>query len=264
MPMTRLMCVFGLALSVVLCPESAFGQDCNNNGVPDNEDIFNGDSLDCDSNGVPDECQPPTPLTFRIQSDSFSTSLAESVLLVRAETADVTLESLTPVVATIGTVIFDAGTDSISPTGASHSIDTFALNDVGPMVADANGQDFEFQRTIAGYQVSFLNGDTITLEFPDCNYVVEMTPQSGAANGTPPAPGEDAPPIQTTLTAEFVLVIDCPADVDGNRNVNILDLLDLLDAWGPCPAPCAEDVNEDGIVDILDLLQLLADWGTCP
>jgi len=31
--------------------------DCNNNGVPDDEDISSGTSLDCDGNGVPDECQ---------------------------------------------------------------------------------------------------------------------------------------------------------------------------------------------------------------
>ncbi|HIC23435.1 MAG TPA: hypothetical protein EYO84_08415, partial [Planctomycetes bacterium] len=32
------------------------GQDCNQNGVPDETDITNGTSTDCDSNGVPDEC----------------------------------------------------------------------------------------------------------------------------------------------------------------------------------------------------------------
>ncbi len=31
--------------------------DCNNNGVPDSEDISGGTSQDCDGNGVPDECQ---------------------------------------------------------------------------------------------------------------------------------------------------------------------------------------------------------------
>lgn len=31
--------------------------DCNNNGVPDDEDIANGDSSDDNSNGIPDECE---------------------------------------------------------------------------------------------------------------------------------------------------------------------------------------------------------------
>ena len=32
--------------------------DCNDNGIPDSEDIANFTSFDCDQNGVPDECQP--------------------------------------------------------------------------------------------------------------------------------------------------------------------------------------------------------------
>ncbi len=31
--------------------------DCNNNGVPDDEDIASGTSLDCNDNGIPDECE---------------------------------------------------------------------------------------------------------------------------------------------------------------------------------------------------------------
>ena len=32
------------------------GEDCNENGVPDECDIAAGASLDCNENGVPDEC----------------------------------------------------------------------------------------------------------------------------------------------------------------------------------------------------------------
>ncbi len=31
--------------------------DCNNNGIPDEEDIANGTSEDCNENGIPDECE---------------------------------------------------------------------------------------------------------------------------------------------------------------------------------------------------------------
>ncbi len=53
-------------------------------------------------------------------------------------------------------------------------------------------------------------------------------------------------------------------DLDCNGIVNILDLLALIAAWGPCPdppAPCAADLDADGTVGILDLLTLLANWG---
>jgi spore coat protein A len=59
----------------------------------------------------------------------------------------------------------------------------------------------------------------------------------------------------------------CPADINDDRTVDVTDLLDLLAAWGGCPAPpasCPEDTNEDGQVDVTDLLALLAAWGPCP
>lgn len=53
-------------------------------------------------------------------------------------------------------------------------------------------------------------------------------------------------------------------DVNGDEVVNIIDLLALLAAWGPCsdpPRPCPADVDGDGAVGISDLLALLANWG---
>ncbi len=60
-------------------------------------------------------------------------------------------------------------------------------------------------------------------------------------------------------------VPSCPADLDGNGSVGILDLLALLAAWGDCPAKgeCWADLNGDATVGILDLLELLANWGPC-
>ena len=55
----------------------------------------------------------------------------------------------------------------------------------------------------------------------------------------------------------------CPADLDGDGSIGILDLLGLLAAWGPNPGHPA-DFDGDGTVGILDLLALLANWGPCP
>ncbi len=56
-----------------------------------------------------------------------------------------------------------------------------------------------------------------------------------------------------------------PGDLDGDCTVNVPDLLTLLAAWGPCPAPCpptcVADVNGDCMVGVPDLLALLANWG---
>lgn len=53
------------------------------------------------------------------------------------------------------------------------------------------------------------------------------------------------------------------ADLNGDCRVDVLDLLVLLGAWGPCPArgECPADLNKSGNVDVQDLLILLGDWG---
>ena len=59
----------------------------------------------------------------------------------------------------------------------------------------------------------------------------------------------------------FLVRIDlCPADFDGNGEVNTADLLHLLGCWGTPNG----DVDGDGDTDTSDLLALLAAWGPCP
>jgi hypothetical protein len=53
---------------------------------------------------------------------------------------------------------------------------------------------------------------------------------------------------------------DCPADFDGDGDVDTADLLYLLGAWGTPDG----DVDGDGDTDTADLLALLAAWGECP
>ena len=58
----------------------------------------------------------------------------------------------------------------------------------------------------------------------------------------------------------------CPADITGDRVVNVLDLIDLLLCFGQPAVPgCQrEDVNGDGNVNVLDLIELLLSFGqTC-
>ena len=54
-----------------------------------------------------------------------------------------------------------------------------------------------------------------------------------------------------------------PADLNGDSQVDVSDLLILLGAWGSCPAepgPCVADIDENGVVDVTDLLTLLSNW----
>ena len=54
----------------------------------------------------------------------------------------------------------------------------------------------------------------------------------------------------------------CLWDLDGSRDVGIVDFLALLAAWGTDPGG-PPDFNGDGNVGIEDFLELLANWGPC-
>ena len=54
-----------------------------------------------------------------------------------------------------------------------------------------------------------------------------------------------------------------PADINGDGQVDGIDLTVLLAAWGACPSAgdCPADLDGSGAVDGLDLTAMLADWG---
>ncbi|MDP7070422.1 MAG: plastocyanin/azurin family copper-binding protein [Phycisphaerales bacterium] len=56
--------------------------------------------------------------------------------------------------------------------------------------------------------------------------------------------------------------IPCEEDVNGDGQINVDDLLQLLAAFGQSCTGCAEDVDGSGTVGVDDLLQLLAVYGT--
>jgi len=59
----------------------------------------------------------------------------------------------------------------------------------------------------------------------------------------------------------------CPADINADGVVNVLDLIELLLCFGqPANPPCdIADVNGDNTVNVLDLIQLLLAFGqSCP
>lgn len=64
-------------------------------------------------------------------------------------------------------------------------------------------------------------------------------------------------PIRVFYAEDF----DCPADVNGDNEVNIDDLFGVLANWGEGAG--VYDVNNDDIVDIDDVFAILAEWGPC-
>lgn len=64
------------------------------------------------------------------------------------------------------------------------------------------------------------------------------------------------------IGVEFTPSNACPADLDGDGDVDAADLAELLSSWGPCVG-CPADFDGDGDVDAADLADLLAAWGAC-
>ena len=76
--------------------------------------------------------------------------------------------------------------------------------------------------------------------------------------GNPGAPG----PIVDIGHYEFQP--PCPADINGDGAIDVLDLIELLLCFGqPVTPPCdtGQDVNGDGAIDVLDLIDLLLAFG---
>jgi hypothetical protein len=61
-----------------------------------------------------------------------------------------------------------------------------------------------------------------------------------------------------------------PGDITGDGQVNVDDLIAVILAWGPCPAPpavggCPADIapapDGDGQVNVDDLIMVILNWG---
>lgn len=55
----------------------------------------------------------------------------------------------------------------------------------------------------------------------------------------------------------------CAADITGDSQVDVSDLLAVINNWGAGPGSAA-DVNGDGAVNVQDLLAVIGAWGSCP
>ena len=55
--------------------------------------------------------------------------------------------------------------------------------------------------------------------------------------------------------------LECLADVNGDQQVDVTDLLEVISDWGSSTSPA--DINNDDIVDVSDLLVVISSWGPC-
>ena len=70
----------------------------------------------------------------------------------------------------------------------------------------------------------------------------------------------------TSLGEAFLRTKVCAADTNGDGQVNVNDLLNVINAWGPAPQGTAADLAPpigDGQVNVGDLLSVINAWGSC-
>ena len=142
--------------------------------------------------------------------------------------------------------------------------------DIDVLAASAGGDKIAWYENMGGTPPVLI--ERVITEDPDGN-----GPQDGPADGARsvfPADFDGDGDIDilwgakwawTVAWEENLLIHDltCPADLDGDAEVGILDLLLLLAAWGTDPGG-PPDFDGDGSVGITDFLELLANWGPCP
>ena len=241
------------------------GGDCNNNGIPDSEDIADG-ATDCDANNIPDECQPDC-------NENNQADACEDI----GEDCD-------------GNGRMDECDADCNANGRPDACD----------LADGTSEDCDFNRVPDECEVNLP-----IIEHPQDQEVQpgEWVTFSVAADIFLPAYQwrKDGEPLAGTerifgTQAATLLIIDilpsdagqydcvvtdlatgcfagsdpatltvhgpCPADFDDNGAVGPFDLAILLGNWGPNPNHPA-DLDADGTVGPADLALLLGNWGPC-
>lgn len=123
---------------------------------------------------------------------------------------------------------------------------------------DAVDWNFGFAARNGGIDMDVLLGDI--------SFGYEFVPEDVNIGGGPRNTFDDtySDNLRRSLIVEYDSEINsCPADISGDGQVSVSDLLMAIGAWGPC-VDCPEDLDGNGQVDIADLLEFIAAWGLCP
>jgi hypothetical protein len=136
------------------------------------------------------------------------------------------------------------------------------FDDMGHLYVTADGAVKEFEQTgpnqwqqVANpYLTNFTSSQRVVLSRSRTNY----------------DPGLHLPSIWTNIHpdelaafAPGVSLLDCLADINDDRAVNIDDLLAVVNNWG-APRPNVANIDQSDFVNIDDLLAVINAWGLCP
>jgi choice-of-anchor C domain-containing protein len=267
--------------------------DCNNDGIVDYGQCWDGSLLDSNSNNVPDCCESGTPCAPNIILNSgfeIGPSETDCTWVVHSEGGSfvpgwtVTAASIDRVRISAScppsteswmsfqgefTIDLDGGTHggAISQTVATEPGSTYLLTfqltgncapGVKRMSVEIDSAKYPFEHACSG-----------TNPQPWSERSIEFTAASSATNIVFKSLSTDG---RNGAVIDLVRLIrvdpqqpTCTdADLFPTGTVNGADLGALLSQWGEAPAGTASDLDRDGAVDGTDLGILLAFWGPCP
>jgi hypothetical protein len=106
-----------------------------------------------------------------------------------------------------------------------------------------------------------LEVDLSELSLEEGNHILKVD----VVDPTPWVRDEEARSAHMTGHSQWIVQVtepNCLGDTNGDNFVDVSDLLEVIDAWGPCVG-CDADINEDSTVDVSDLLLVIDAWGAC-
>ncbi len=201
--------------------------DCNENGIPDVDDIADGTSHDCNDNGWPDECD----ITWGFSIDANGDGIPDECCILA--------ESTPP------TCAVDARQPHLpNDAGALQGWDSIALQfTCGGMLPSAAADAYALSDptlTIVGVTVAEY---TATLQFDR-----QITPGQWTC-------------ITYNETGESVCIGSLPGDVSGDRVTDPADIISLIDCINEVSAiPCEAwqtDIDRGGGCDPSDIIRLI-------
>lgn len=156
-----------------------------------------------------------------------------------------------------------------SPAGQPLRVTGFGLDDAPPEAnrtqQRATGPYRSGAGTLLQYQVDTAAGNSgspVLEERSGLALGIHTHGGCDAMGGANYGTSVEHPGLQAALARpRGVCAAACPADVDGDSQVNVADLVLVLLAWGG--ADEAADTNGDGVVDVLDLTTVVLAWGAC-
>lgn len=247
--------------------------DCNNNGVRDSDDVGDGTSADCNANGIPDECEddpcaPPNNLLLQPVNASLTVGRAlggtpPNTRWTIFQPFDVPAAGWS--IGSIATHGFttnyqaDAGHATLLPdNGANYP------NEAAPIASATFTYRFAGEWESSTFNVPLPAGRHWLRLTGDGWYTAQVSIATGGLNSISRSSGGseflNQPPIALRIGPPTIT----PGDLDGDGDVDIADLAQLLAHFGTLSgATYADgDIDGDGDVDIGDLAILLSNFGS--